>query len=40
MENDTLTLSEPADQEPPAFHVIRWIKQRGIGTYDIGWACL
>jgi hypothetical protein len=21
-------------------YIIRWIEQRGIGTYDVGWVCV
>jgi hypothetical protein len=21
-------------------YIIRWIEQRGIGTYDVGWLCV
>jgi len=22
------------------YYIIRWIEQRGVGTYDVGWACV
>jgi hypothetical protein len=21
-------------------YIIRWIEQRGVGTYDVGWVCV
>ena len=27
-------------EDHPVFYIIRWMEQRGIGTYDIGWVCV
>ena len=27
-------------EDYPVDYIIRWIEQRGVGTYDVGWVCV
>jgi hypothetical protein len=27
-------------EDHPVFYIIRWMEQRGVGAYDVGWVCV
>jgi hypothetical protein len=36
----TWTTPAPTPIIRTKYFIIRWIEQRGIGTYDVGWVCV